>query len=238
MAGTRGPGWRMAKEKEMSAPFSEGGMPRAAVGRLSLYLRQLEHFHRDGHATVSSNQLGHALEITDAQVRKDLAYFGQFGYPGIGYRVAELRDALKAVLGTNRPWNVALIGVGNLGRALLGYRGFQERGFIIVGLFDRDPAIIGKEIQGMVVEAIERLPAVAREKQIEMAILAAPAEAADQVAQLVQQAGIHGILNFAPLALRVPETTDVVSVDLGLQLEQLAFKVNQRGNGANPPGTA
>jgi redox-sensing transcriptional repressor len=201
---------------------------------LSLYLRQLEAFHRNGHETISSNQLGQALAITDAQVRKDLAYFGQFGYPGIGYRVVELRDSLKNVLGTNRTWQVALIGVGNLGRALLGYRGFQERGFNVTALFDRDPALIGKKIQGMEVLDLDQLPVIAKQRPVELAVLAVPAAAAESVAQIVVAAGVPGILNFAPVRLRVPEDVNVVSVDLGLQLEQLAFKVHQRQSIAEP----
>lgn len=218
----------MTKEKDASGSATEGGMPRAAVGRLSLYLRQLETFHRDGHETVSSTQLGQSLEITDAQVRKDLAYFGQFGYPGVGYRVAELRDCLKGVLGTNRTWPVALIGVGNLGRALLGYKGFRERAFVISALFDSDPSVIGRKFHDMHVLDLAQLSKIVKEREIQLAILAVPAEAAESVAQAIVGSGITGILNFAPMRLRVPEDVAVVSVDLGLQLEQLAFKVHQR----------
>lgn len=203
--------------------------PRAAAGRLSLYLRQLEAFLRDGQETVSSTLLGQALEITDAQVRKDLAYFGQFGYPGVGYRVAELREALRGVLGTNRTWRIAIIGVGNLGRALLGYRGFQERGFSVVALFDKDPALVGKRMgENLEVLHLDQLGDVARAKEIQLAVLAVPAAAADQVAHDAVAAGISGILNFAPVQLKVHEDVSVISVDLGLQLEQLAFKVHQR----------
>lgn len=203
-------------------------MPRAAVGRLSLYLRQLEVLHRNGQETVSSSQLGQQLEITDAQVRKDLAYFGQFGYPGIGYRVSELRNALRAVLGTDRTWNVALVGTGNLGRALLGYGGFQDRGFVFSALFDRDPALIGTQIHGLTVRPLDELPRIAKEKELQVVVLAVPATAAESVAEVILAAGISGILNFAPVRLKVPEEVSVVSVDLGLQLEQLAFKVTQR----------
>jgi redox-sensing transcriptional repressor len=220
----------MSRDKEGGSFSSEGGTPRAAVGRLSLYLRQLEHLHRSGQETVSSSQLGQALEITDAQVRKDLAYFGQFGYPGIGYRVLELRDSLRSVLGTDRTWRVGLIGVGNLGRALLGYAGFQERGFVITALFDRDPGLIGKLIAGMTVHHMDELPAIAKEKGLQVAILSVPATAAESVTDAILAAGISGVLNFAPVRLKVPEDVSVVSVDLGLQLEQLAFKVTQRQN--------
>src|SRR5256714_3731299 len=124
-------------------------VPKAVVSRLSLYLRELQHLVRDGHETTSSTQLGGMLGFTDAQVRKDLAYFGQFGYPGIGYRCSELIDAIKRILGTNQAWPLAIVGLGNLGRALMGYRGFQHQGFQIAAAFDIDPAKIGTAVEGI-----------------------------------------------------------------------------------------
>src|SRR5215475_8726444 len=124
----------------------EPQVPKAVVSRLSLYLRELQHLVRDGHETTSSTQLGRVLGFTDAQVRKDLAYFGQFGYPGIGYRCEQLIAEIRKILGTNRPWPVALIGVGNLGRALLGYRGFTMQGFRLVAAFDIQPDVVGQTI--------------------------------------------------------------------------------------------
>ena len=134
---------------------SNGAAPRAAVGRLSLYLRHLEGFLQSGRETVSSTQIGRELGVTDAQVRKDLAYFGQFGHAGIGYHVRELMDAIRKILGTDRMWPVALVGIGNLGRALLGYRGFRNHGFQIGYLFDRDPRLIGQKIDELPVRAVE-----------------------------------------------------------------------------------
>src|SRR6266478_3237791 len=119
-----------AKEK-LAEIASEFSVPKAVVSRLSLYLRELQHLVRDGHETTSSTQLGNLLGFTDAQVRKDLAYFGQFGYPGIGYRCSELIDAIQGILGTKQPWPLVIVGLGNLGRALMGYRGFQHKGFQI-----------------------------------------------------------------------------------------------------------
>lgn len=207
--------------------------PKATVARLSLYLRELETLHRAGQETVSSNQLGRALEITDAQVRKDLAYFGQFGCPGIGYRVGELRDSLKGLLGTNRTWHLAMIGVGNIGRALLGYRGFQERGFTITALFDRDASVVGKSFRGLQVQDMEKFSEIVRVQKIRLAILAVPVLAAQEVADTICAVGIEGILNFAPIQLKVPKDVAVTSVDLGLQLEQLAFSVNKRSTNEN-----
>src|SRR3954466_16191157 len=119
-------------------------IPNPAVRRLSLYLRQLESFKRKDRKTISSKQLGESLGLTDAQVRKDLAYFGQFGHPGIGYRVDELISKVKQILGTDKTWNVLLVGAGNLGRALMAYRGFDAKGFRLSAVFDNDPAKAGK----------------------------------------------------------------------------------------------
>src|SRR5919197_985363 len=128
---------------------------RASVGRLSLYLRQLEALLRDGATTVSSGQLGEALRLTDAQVRKDLAYLGNLGQPGIGYPTQDLIVAIRRTLGIDRDWAVALVGVGNLARALLRYRGFRQQGFRIVALFDADPAKIGQRVEGLEVQRAE-----------------------------------------------------------------------------------
>src|SRR5437667_7993376 len=119
-------------------------IPNPAVRRLSLYLRQLEAFKRKDRRTISSKQLGESLGLTDAQVRKDLAYFGQFGHPGIGYRVDDLIAQVKHILGTDKTWNVLIVGAGNLGRALLSYKGFQAKGFRLVAVFDSDPGKIGR----------------------------------------------------------------------------------------------
>src|SRR6476660_9993864 len=139
-------------------------VPKAVVSRLSLYLRELQHLVRDGHETTSSTQLGRVLGFTDAQVRKDLAYFGQFGYPGIGYRCSELIDAIKGILGTKQPWPLAIVGLGNLGRALMGYRGFQQQGFQIVAAFDIDPAKIGKIVEGIQIFDLTDMKRVVKER--------------------------------------------------------------------------
>ena len=204
------------------------GTPKAAIARLSLYLRQLEALERDGQSTVASKQLGRLLGLSDAQVRKDLAHFGQFGYPGVGYRVGELQTVLRGLLGVDRPWRAALVGVGNLGRALLGYQGFRDRGFHIVALFDREAGLIGKRVGELEVLPIDRMSKAFEASSVELCVLAVPAEAAQQVANSAVEAGVVGILNFAPIALKLPERVSVVSVDLGLQLEQLVFQVNQR----------
>lgn len=213
-----------AKDKpDEHAP--DTSVPKAVVSRLSLYLRELQHLVRDGHETTSSTQLGRLLGFTDAQVRKDLAYFGQFGYPGIGYRCSELIEAIKRILGTSQPWSLAIVGLGNLGRALMGYRGFQQQGFRIVAALDIDPAKIGKSIEGVPVHHLDDCSRIAREHNIRLAIIAVPGPAAQKVADALVAAGIDGILNFAPVTLILPKHVQTVGVDLAIELEQLSFAV-------------
>jgi redox-sensing transcriptional repressor len=201
-------------------------IPNPAVRRLSLYLRQLEAFERKGRRTVSSRQLGESLRLTDAQVRKDLAYFGQFGRPGIGYRVDELIAQVKRILGTDKTWNVLLVGAGNLGRALSAYRGFESKGFHLVAVFDNAPALIGKRLGPYTVQPLADAPATIQQHAVRLAILAVPADNAQEVADFLIDAGVRGLLNFAPVSLSVPPAVAVNSVDLAVQLEQLSFQVN------------
>src|SRR2546423_6148446 len=132
-------------------------IPNPAIRRLSLYLRQLETFKRQERRTISSKQLGESLGLTDAQVRKDLAYFGQFGHPGIGYRVDDLIAQVRKILGTDKTWNVLLVGAGNLGRALMAYRGFDSKGFRLVAVFDNDPNLVGKPLGSFTVQPMSDL---------------------------------------------------------------------------------
>lgn len=221
------------RPKQVESPkqaenLPEANVPKAVVSRLSLYLRELQHQVRDGKETTSSTQLGSLLGFTDAQVRKDLAYFGQFGYPGIGYRCDELIQAIKRILGTNRPWPLALVGLGNLGRALMGYRGFSHQGFGIAAAFDSDPHKVGAIIDGVTVYSDDRLAEVIAEKSIKLAVLAVPAPAAQPVADQLVAAGIEGILNFAPVTLVLPPEIEIIGVDLAIELEQLSFAVVRR----------
>lgn len=201
------------------------GVPKAVVSRLSLYLRELQHWQREGKETVSSTQLGKLLGFTDAQVRKDLAYFGQFGYPGIGYKCQELIDAIRSILGTDRSWPVALVGCGHLGRALMGYKGFQQQGFDIVAAFDSDPKKIGEPLGEMRIADIKNFPEIADKLSIRLVILSVPAAVAQRVAEALVDSGITGILNFAPVTLSLPNHVRVIGVDLAIEFEQLAFAV-------------
>jgi redox-sensing transcriptional repressor len=207
----------------------EARLSRASVGRLSLYLRRLERFLHEGCATISSGQLGEAVGVRDAQVRKDLTPVGHLGQPGVGYPVRELIGAIRRTLGIDRTWAVVVVGVGNLARALLRYRGFQQQGFRIVGLFDADPAKVGQRVDGLEVFAPERMAEVVRATGAELGLLTVPLEAAQAVADALVGAGIRGILNFAPVVLRLPPGVNLVAVDLAVQLEQLAFLVQWEG---------
>jgi len=204
-------------------------VPKAVVGRLSLYCRELQHLAQQGQTTINSAQLGKRLGVTDAQVRKDLAYFGQFGYPGIGYRCAELVGQIRKILGTTESWSVLLVGVGNLGHALLRYRGFSEQGFRIAAALDVDPQTVGQQVGAIQIGHIDELPEVVRTLGIHIAVLAVPAPQAQRVAQQLVEAGIVGILNFAPVTLAVPDDVAVVGVDLAIELEQLVFAVVKKG---------
>jgi redox-sensing transcriptional repressor len=201
-------------------------IPNPAVRRLSLYLRQLEGFKRKDRRTISSKQLGESLGLTDAQVRKDFAYFGQFGHPGIGYRVDDLIAQVRHILGTDKTWNVLLVGAGNLGRALMAYRGFASKGFRLVAVFDNDAGKIGKRQGSFTVQPLEQLAETVRAQQIRFAILAVPADAAQDVADQLIEAGVRGLLNFAPVSITVPANIALNAVDLAVQLEQLSFQVS------------
>ena len=194
--------------------------------RLSLYLRQLESFKKKDRRTISSKQLGESLNLTDAQVRKDFAYFGQFGHPGIGYRVDDLIAQVKRILGTDRTWNVLLVGAGNLGRALLAYRGFEQKGFRVAAVFDADPNKVGKKHGSFVVQPMEDLADTVQKQSIKLALIAVPAEVAQDVADQLVSAGVRGLLNFAPVSITVPADVALNAVDLAVQLEQLSFQVS------------
>jgi len=204
-------------------------IPNPAVRRLSLYLRQLEAFQRKDRRTISSKQLGESLGLTDAQVRKDLAYFGQFGHPGIGYRVEDLIAQVRKILGTDKTWNVLLVGAGNLGRALMAYKGFEKKGFRLAAVFDADPVKIGKKQGPFPIQPLSELSSTIGTKNIRLAIIAVPADHAQDVADQLAAAGVRGILNFAPVSITVPSEVALTAVDLAVQLEQLSFQVNFTG---------
>jgi len=198
---------------------------RASAARLSLYLRCLEGWRRDGRATTSSRDLAAALGVGAAQVRKDLSYLGGLGRRGVGYKVTDLAGAIRSALGIDRDWSAVVVGAGNLARALLRYRGFPERGFRLVGLFDSDARKVGQRVETLTVEPVSDLSRRVKSLGTELGIVAVPWEAAQDVGDSLANAGVRGILNFAPVVLRLPPGVAVVNVDLTIQLEQLAFQV-------------
>lgn len=204
-------------------------VPKAVVSRLSLYLRELSHLIREGQETISSTQLGSRLGLTDAQIRKDLAYFGQFGYPGIGYRCEELVAEIRQILGTDRAWRVGIVGLGNLGTALLGHGGFADQGFKVAAAFEVDPARLAEETTGVPIYHFDKLAEIVKKEDIRLGILAVPAAAAQTVADAMVEAGVEGIMNFAPVTISIPSTVSKVAVDLAIELEQLSFAVVNRG---------
>ncbi|HPF40284.1 MAG TPA: redox-sensing transcriptional repressor Rex [Phycisphaerae bacterium] len=207
----------------------EGNIPAPAVRRLSLYLRQLELLWADDRQKVSSKELGKALRLTDSQIRKDLAYFGQFGQAGVGYDITELTTNIRRILGTDRTWNVLLVGAGNLGSALSAYRGFAKRGFRLVAVFDSDRKKVGRPLTSnpeLTVQHIDQLEEEVRRREIHLAINAVPAEAAQQIANRLVKAGVRGLFNFAPVNLDIDSQVAISSVDLAVQLEQLSFQVS------------
>jgi redox-sensing transcriptional repressor len=204
---------------------SSPAIAKPAISRLSLYLRELQRFVRDGKARTNSAELARTLGLSDALVRRDLSALGQLGKPGVGYRCDDSIARIKSVLGTNRPWRVALVGAGNLGRALLGYRGFAEQGFRIAVAFDVASDKVGRTIAGVPVRPFDELEQAMAEAPIDLALLAIPAEAAQDAVRRLAAAGVRGALNFAPVSVVPVPGFPVVGVDLAIQLEQLAFAV-------------
>ena len=201
----------------------------STIRRLSLYLRLLEEFEAQGIATVSSEALAGRGGTTSAQVRKDLSFFGSFGKRGLGYSVPELVTELRAILGLDRRYRVALIGAGKIGSALVQYRGFRQRGFDIVAIFDVDPAKIGREWNGLIVRNSTTLETELSDQKVDMAVLVTPADAAQPLADRLVALGVKAILNFAPVQLAVPHDVVVKTVNLALELETLSYELTNRG---------
>lgn len=198
-------------------------IPRKTVYRLSLYYRALQRLKANKVETVSSAALSKAAGVKPTQLRKDLAYFGQFGTRGLGYSVEALRSRLTDVLGTTRLQPVILVGAGNLGSALLGYPGFAKEGFEVVAAFDVDAFHKRSRNLGVKVLSMGKMSEFVREHRIKMAILTVPGHVAQEVANELIEAGILAILNFAPIILQVPDNVVVNNVDLAIELENLSY---------------
>jgi redox-sensing transcriptional repressor len=198
-------------------------VPEGTISRLFVYLRELSKLVDLNIRTISSAELGERANLSDAQVRKDLGYFGQFGVSGSGYDTAELKKALEKILGKTRTWNVAVVGAGHLGSALLAYSGFGKLGLEIVAAFDTDEKKVGRTLSGITVQLLDDLPKTVGDKKIAIGIIAVPAQNAQEVADRMIDAGIKCLLNFAPISLNTPEKVKVRNVDLSRELETLSY---------------
>lgn len=201
------------------------------IRRLSLYLRRLRELRDGGTEVVSSRQLAEGSGTTPAQVRKDLSAFGSFGKRGRGYQVEKLLETLESILGLGRRWRVALVGAGKIGRALLGYGDLERRGFEVVAAFDTDPEKVGTSHYGVDVRPVDELPAAVRREGVEIGIIATPPEAAQETARRLVDAGVTGILNFAPVKVNVPPEVTIRGVDVVLELEGLSFALTSTAGG-------
>ena len=200
-------------------------IPEATIIRLSVYSRHLTEVDRKGIITTSSGDIAEGVGVSPAQVRKDLAYFGEFGTRGVGYNVKDLRQHILRILGLGVDWSVCLVGAGHLGLALSTYKGFRERGFIITSVFDADPQKVGTMIGNVEVLPIEQLQEVARQNRAQIGIVTVPAKSAQEVVDQLIKAGVQAILNFAPVVLNVPPEIELRNVDLTVNLEVLTFNV-------------
>ncbi len=213
----------MARRSQFKIPK----IPEMTVRRLSVYTRSLLQLEEDGVKTISSEELAERFNLNSAQVRKDLAYFGEFGVRGIGYYVSGLKAELQRILGLDREWQVALVGFGNLGLALFRYKGFARQGFRISAIFDDDPSKWGKSVDSVSILPMRDLSREAKARNLQIAIVAVPGEAAQAVTEKLVAAGIKGILNFAPGRIRVGKDVRLKNVDLSIELETLSFYLAQ-----------
>jgi len=199
-------------------------IPDIVIGRLPVYLRALRRLAQDGEkATTSSQELGERLGISSAQIRKDLSHFGEFGKQGTGYHIDYLIEQLRHILHLDVEWPVVLVGAGFLGHALASYGGFHRRGFRIVWIFDNDPEKIGVKMGGILVQPVEELEDTVRAEKARVAILAVPASAAQEITDILVEAGVQSILTYAPISLVVPENVQVQYSDPVVQLQRMTY---------------
>ena len=187
--------------------------PDVVIGRLPLYARSLRYLLHEGTTSVSSQELGDRINVTAAQIRKDLSYFGEFGKQGIGYDVEKLLAQIEAILGLTQEWSVALVGIGHLGEAIARYEGFRSQGIRIVALFDNDPTKMGMAINGLTIIGLDQIEPTCRAHNIRLAIIAVPASRAQEAADTLIAAGVRAILNYAPVVIQAPEEVWVRNID-------------------------
>ncbi len=208
-------------------------IPEVVIERLPTYARALALLEEQRREVVSSQELGAALGVTPAQIRKDLSYFGRFGKQGRGYDVTRLLEQLRQILGLEYHWTMALVGVGQLGRAILGYAGFASQGFRIVEAFDTDPGIVGSTFDGCTVHDSSEIPKVLRRRPVDIGIVAVPAASAQRVIDTLVACGVRSILNYAPIAAHVPGQVRIRHIDPVLALQSMTFHLKDQ-----PPSTA
>ena len=205
-------------------------IPPVVIDRLPLYTRALSALEAEGREVVSSQELGTRLGVTPAQIRKDLSYFGRFGKQGRGYNVRKLLDELQRILGLDRQWRMALVGVGKLGRAILGYEGFAPQGFRIVQAFDTDPSRVGEQVNSLTIRSADELEPVLSANPVDVGIVAVPAEIAQNVINTLIKCGVRAILNYAPIAAQVPRGVHLKRIEPVLALQSMTYYLkNSRG---------
>lgn len=209
-------------------------IPPVVIDRLPLYLRALSGLKVEGREVISSQELGRRLGVTPAQIRKDLSYFGRFGKQGRGYNVNKLLDELHRILGLDRQWRMALVGVGKLGRAVLGYEGFGRQGFRIVEAFDADPKRIGEKINNLTVRDTGELEEVLSKNPVDVGVVAVPAEIAQDVIDSLVGCGVGAILNYAPIAAHVPPGVYVKRIEPVLALQSMTYYLKNRPRAPAP----
>lgn len=209
--------------------------PNVVISRLPLYARSLRYLLTEGITSVSSQELGERINVTAAQIRKDLSYFGEFGKQGIGYDVEKLLNHIERILGLTQEWPVALVGVGPLGIAIARYEGFRQQGIKLVALFDNDASKVGSEIEGFTVISDEQIAEVVQELGIKLAILAVPAHRAQEVADMMMAAGVRAFLNYAPVILQRPENVWVRDIDPVASIHSLTYYLAHEDAPPPPP---
>jgi len=198
-------------------------IPKIIIGRLPLYLRVLRRLKNEGEVYASSQELGEMLDISGAQIRKDLSHFGELGKRGTGYEIEFLIEKIKQILNINQVWNIAVVGIGDVGHALARYNGFVNRGFKVTAIFDSNEKKVGTEVQGLVIRDIKDLKDVIHKEEIKIAAVATPASAAQSVTDSLVENGIKAILNYAPIYLKVPDDVLVEYIDPAIHLQKLSY---------------
>jgi redox-sensing transcriptional repressor len=198
-------------------------IPDIIIGRLPVYLLALQHMSNEGRQVTSSQELGERLGISPAQIRKDLSQFGEFGKQGTGYNIGYLRDQLKKILQVDRIWDIAVVGIGDIGRAIARYQGFADRGFRVSMLFDSDPDKVGTQVESFIIQDSARIGELIREAKIKVAMITVPAVEAQSVAEQLVKAGVRAILNYAPINLNLPPEVHVEYIDPLIHLQRMTY---------------